>query len=63
MSTAGGQSYPGWRAGWTNLEDGESYVTGWNQLFPALGSLAGTNVCSKATTGCGCETGALSRHW
>jgi len=41
--TAGGQSYPGWRAGWSNLDDGESFTVTWAQPFPALGALVGAN--------------------
>jgi hypothetical protein len=41
--TASGQSFPGWRAGWSNLDDGESFAAAWTQQFPALGSLAGDN--------------------
>lgn len=43
VTTSGGQSYPGWRAGWSNLADGESFVTAWIQQFPALAVLAGEN--------------------
>ncbi len=43
VTTAGGQSFPGWRAGWSNLADGESFVASWTQQFPALGSLVGVN--------------------
>lgn len=41
--TAGGQSYPGWRTGWSNLDDGESFTAFWTQQFPALPGLAGTS--------------------
>lgn len=41
---AGGQRYPNWRAGWTNIAAGGSYGTGFNLNIPALSSLIGTNL-------------------
>ncbi len=43
---AGGQSYTSWRAGFTNVAAGGSFVTSWNQNLPALGTLVGSNVFS-----------------
>jgi len=42
-SLANGTNYPNWRAGWTNLEHGETFSLSWGQYFPALGSLVGLN--------------------
>ena len=39
-----GTAYSSWRAGWTNLDPGETWSTSWNQSFPALGSLVGDNI-------------------
>jgi hypothetical protein len=36
-----GASYTNWRGGYTNIAPGSSYQTGWNQTFPALGTLVG----------------------
>ncbi len=44
MVIGNGTPYTNWRAGWTNLNDGETYSTVWNQSLPALGSLVGDNV-------------------
>ncbi len=41
---ASGGFFSNWRAGWTNLDPGEAYTTFWNQNFPALGTLRGTNI-------------------
>ncbi len=41
---AGGSPVTNWRAGWTNLAPLEVFTTGWNQSFPALGSLIGSNL-------------------
>jgi len=40
---ANGTYYASWRAGYTNVGAGESYVSGWVQNFPALGTLVGDN--------------------
>jgi len=40
---AGGQSYSYWRAGYSNVDGGASFVTSWNQYLPALGTLLGGN--------------------
>lgn len=40
---ASGASFPSWRAGYTNIAAGGSYVSTWNQNFPALGTLVGEN--------------------
>ncbi len=45
-SLAGGQSYTNWRAGFTNVAAGGSFVTSWNQNLPALGTLVGSNIFS-----------------
>jgi len=39
---SGGQ-IAGWRAGFTNISPEDSYLTTWNQNFPALGTLVGVN--------------------
>ncbi len=41
---AGGQGYSNWRAGFTNVGPGDSYLTSWVQNIPALGSLEGENL-------------------
>lgn len=41
VDLAGGGLISSWRAGYTNLNPGASYVTGWNQALPALPSLVG----------------------
>jgi hypothetical protein len=43
VALASGTSFTNWRAGFTNLGPDETYSTSWQQLFPALGSLVGTN--------------------
>jgi len=43
VTLAGGQYYPQWRNGWTNLAAGDSFVGSWWQAIPALGSLVGQN--------------------
>jgi probable HAF family extracellular repeat protein len=45
---AGGGSFANWKAGTRNLGPGETFVTGWNQVIPALGSLIGANVFTLA---------------
>jgi len=44
LTIAGGATYQGWRAGFTNLGPSETFVTTWMQTLPALGSLVGANV-------------------
>lgn len=44
VNIAGGATYTNWRAGWTNLSPGESYTSGWQQSFPAFGTLVGQNI-------------------
>jgi len=41
---ANGTPYGNWRAGWTNLSPAEVFTSMWNQNFPALGTLVGSNV-------------------
>lgn len=41
---ANGGFIPNWRAGFTNIAAGDSYVTTWNQNLPALGTVFGDNV-------------------
>ncbi len=41
---ASGGYFSNWRAGYTNLSSGETYTTFWNQNFPALGTLVGSNL-------------------
>ena len=43
VALANGTNYPGWRAGYTNIDAGESYTSAWVQNFPGLGSLVGAN--------------------
>jgi len=43
IDLAGGGSIGNWRAGWTNLNPGESLNTVWGQNLPAIGSLVGTS--------------------
>ncbi len=40
---ANGNFFPSWRAGYTNVAGGESYVSSWVQNIPALGSVIGDN--------------------
>ena len=39
-----GTSYSNWRAGWTNLDPGEVFSQSWNQNFPGLATVVGSNV-------------------
>ncbi len=41
---AGGGAVSSWRAGYTNVAGGQSYLTSWPQNIPALSSLAGLNL-------------------
>lgn len=43
VKLAGGQGYSSWRAGFTNVGAGDSYIASWTQTIPALGSLVGDN--------------------
>lgn len=43
---ANGTGYANWRAGYTNVAGGESFVSSWIQNIPALGSVIGDNVFS-----------------
>ncbi len=43
---AGGNSYPNWRAGYTNVAGGGSYTSSWIQNIPALATLVGDNLFS-----------------
>ena len=45
---AGGGYFPNWRAGYTNIAAGSSYISSWNQNIPALGMLIGDNIFSLA---------------
>ena len=40
---ATGQYFPNWRAGYTNVAAGDSFVSSWVQNIPALGSVIGDN--------------------
>jgi len=46
VEIANGNNYGNWRAGWTNVAAGDSFVTSWQQTIPALGSAIGTNICT-----------------
>lgn len=39
-----GNSYNNWKIGWTNVQVGNIFVTQWNTIIPALGSMLGNNV-------------------
>jgi hypothetical protein len=41
---ANGSSYSNWRAGWTNLDPSEIFTQVWNQTFPGLAALVGSNI-------------------
>jgi hypothetical protein len=41
---ASGSFFPSWRAGYTNVDAGDSFVINWMQSIPALGSVIGDNV-------------------
>jgi hypothetical protein len=43
VALAGGGTFPGWRAGYTNVSAGGSYVSSWNQNIPAIGTVIGEN--------------------
>ncbi len=43
IELANGSSYPNWRAGYTNIQPGETFTTSWVQNIPALGSVVGNN--------------------
>ena len=44
LTLAGGGYFPNWRAGFTNIVEGTSYIAAWSQNLPALGTLVGDNV-------------------
>jgi hypothetical protein len=44
VQLASGASYSNWKAGTTNINQGEDYSTGWAQSIPAIGTLIGDNV-------------------
>ncbi len=44
VTLANDQFIANWRAGYTNVAAGGSYVTTWNQTIPAYGSVVGENV-------------------
>ncbi len=44
IQLAGGGSVGSWRAGFTNIAPGASFITGWNQNLPAAAGLVGTSV-------------------
>ena len=44
IELANGDLVTNWRAGYTNVNGGESYVSSWNQNIPALLSLVGYNL-------------------
>jgi len=44
VSLANGAFYPNWRAGFTNIAGGDTFVATWGQNFPGLPTLVGTNV-------------------
>ncbi len=44
VTLASAQLFTNWRAGFTNIAGGASYVTTWNQTIPAYGSVVGENV-------------------
>ncbi len=48
VDLAGGQGYSNWRAGFTNVGAGGSYLTSWVQNIPALGSLVGDSLFTLA---------------
>ncbi len=43
LTLGAGGYFAGWRAGYTNVAPGESYIAVWNQNLPALGTLLGEN--------------------
>lgn len=43
VDLASGQHFGSWRAGYTNVAPEASFVAGWNQSIPSLGSLIGAN--------------------
>ena len=44
VTLASGTYFPSWKAGYTNVAAGSSYITAWNQNLPALGTLVGDNL-------------------
>jgi len=43
IALANGGNVGNWRAGFTNIAGGGSFVTGWNTTVPAIGTVIGTN--------------------
>jgi len=43
VSLANGSSISNWRSGYTNVNAGDSYLTGWGTLIPAIARVIGTN--------------------
>jgi hypothetical protein len=48
VTLGSGSSYQNWRAGYTNVGGGRSYITFWSQPIPDLGRVIGQNVFSLA---------------
>jgi len=44
LTLGSGGYIAGWRAGYTNVLPGDSFVSFWNQNLPALGTLLGDNI-------------------
>jgi len=44
LTLGNGAYYPNWRAGYTNIAAGSSFVTSWAQSLPAVGSVVGGNL-------------------
>jgi len=43
LTLGNGNSYSGWRAGYTNIAAGANYATSWSQQIPAVSRVLGTN--------------------
>lgn len=43
VALANGSNVGNWKAGYTNIAAGDSYVTGWNTTIPAIGFVIGIN--------------------
>ena len=46
VALGGGGYFANWRAGYTNIGPGDSYISGWVQAIPGLGSVLGDNTFS-----------------
>ena len=44
VTPAGGSQVTSWRAGFTNVDPGQTFTTLWVQTIPALGSVVGDNL-------------------